>query len=140
MRAPSYIDHFMYKGQLCIITEFCEAGDMQALLRRRAAPLTEQQVLDYLAQLALALQHVHAAAVLHRDLKTQNVFLTADNTVKLGDFGIARSLDGTHDLASTVIGAKLAVLRMRKGCCAAINDARSASCWPPAPTVPTCSL
>jgi serine/threonine protein kinase len=101
---PRYIDHFMYKGQLCIVTDYCERGDLQALLKGRAAPLPEPDVLRYLAQAALALQHVHSRAVLHRDLKTQNIFLTRDGAVKLGDFGIARPLDSTHELASTVIG------------------------------------
>ena len=51
----------------------------------------EEQVLDWFVQIALALKHVHDRKILHRDLKTQNIFLTGKNAiVKLGDFGIAR--------------------------------------------------
>ena len=42
--------------------------------------------------------------ILHRDLKTQNIFLTGSHIIKLGDLGIARVLDSASDLATTVIG------------------------------------
>ena len=40
----SYIDHFMYKGHLCIVTDYCEAGDLWQLLMGRKTPLLEGQV------------------------------------------------------------------------------------------------
>jgi NIMA (never in mitosis gene a)-related kinase len=52
----------------------------------------------------LALKHVHSANILHRDLKSQNIFLTRTGVVKLGDFGIAKVLDATDDQARTQIG------------------------------------
>ncbi len=54
--------------------------------------------------MALALKHCHDRKILHRDLKAQNIFLTAKNYVKLGDFGIAKVLEHTMDQASTVVG------------------------------------
>ena len=72
------------------------------------------QVLVWSAQLASALTYLHESKILHRDLKSQNIFLTSNiaqshtsplNTaVKLGDFGISRPLEGTCDLASTCVG------------------------------------
>lgn len=52
----------------------------------------------------MALKHVHDLKILHRDIKSQNVFLTKKGVVKLGDFGIARVLNSTVELARTCIG------------------------------------
>ncbi|KAG2497776.1 hypothetical protein HYH03_004048 [Edaphochlamys debaryana] len=100
----SYVDHFMYKGHLCIVTEYCDGGDLYQLLRARKTPLPEAQLLDLFAQVLLAIQHVHSKNILHRDMKTQNIFLTSAGSIRLGDFGISRPLNGTMDLASTIIG------------------------------------
>jgi NIMA (never in mitosis gene a)-related kinase len=47
---------------------------------------------------------VHKKKILHRDLKSGNVFLTKVGIVKIGDFGIARELSETSDFAATVVG------------------------------------
>jgi NIMA (never in mitosis gene a)-related kinase len=52
----------------------------------------------------LALKYVHDRKILHRDLKTQNIFLTSKGEIKIGDFGIARVLQSTYDYAQTAIG------------------------------------
>ncbi|XP_071611793.1 serine/threonine-protein kinase Nek4 isoform X2 [Heliangelus exortis] len=49
-------------------------------------------------------QYLHEKHILHRDLKTQNVFLTRTNIIKVGDLGIARVLENKYDMASTLIG------------------------------------
>lgn len=50
------------------------------------------------------LQYLHERNILHRDLKTQNIFLTKTNIIKVGDLGIARVLENQNDMASTLIG------------------------------------
>ena len=80
-------------GQLGMVTEYCDQGDLHSLLielRRRGEHVPEAQVLAWLAQLCLALSHLHKQHILHRDVKTSNIFVTADRTLKLGDFGLAR--------------------------------------------------
>jgi NIMA (never in mitosis gene a)-related kinase len=60
--------------------------------------------MNWFVQLCLSLEYIHGRRMLHRDLKSQNVFLTANGTVKLGDFGISKVLENTNDVAMTVQG------------------------------------
>ena len=62
---------------------------MQALCRTR--PLQLERALFYLEQLCSGLEHAHQNGVIHRDIKPQNLLLTADQrTVKIADFGVAK--------------------------------------------------
>ena len=61
-------------------------------------------VLEWMAQLVIGIALMHSKNILHRDLKTQNMFLTKDDVIKLGDFGIARVLSNTKSRAKTVVG------------------------------------
>ena len=62
------------------------------------------QVLDWFLQICLAVKYCHSKRLLHRDIKTQNIFLTSTGVVKLGDFGISRILQNTFDCAHTFVG------------------------------------
>lgn len=64
----------------------------------------ENNILDWFTQICLALKHIHDRKILHRDLKSQNIFLSKNGLVKLGDFGIAKCLNYTLDKANTYIG------------------------------------
>lgn len=101
----SYKDSFVEAGALCIIMEYADGGDLYEYIKKRAGMLLpEAQILDWFVQICLALKHVHDRKILHRDLKTQNIFLCKDNKIKLGDFGIARVLKSTMECARTSIG------------------------------------
>lgn len=65
---------------------------------------SEDEILDWFAQIALALKFVHDRKILHRDLKAANIFITKDGKIKLGDFGIARVLSNTISQAQTLVG------------------------------------
>ena len=72
-----------------IVLEYLSGGDMSALSRNR--PLSIDKVLFYLEQVCSGLAHAHAGGVIHRDIKPQNLLLTADRqVVKIADFGVAR--------------------------------------------------
>uniref|UniRef100_A0A1A8MNH9 Serine/threonine-protein kinase Nek4 n=2 Tax=Nothobranchius pienaari TaxID=704102 RepID=A0A1A8MNH9_9TELE len=91
--------------QLYIVMGFCEGGDLyHRLKQQKGALLPEKQVVEWFVQIAMALQYLHERNILHRDLKTQNIFLTKTNIIKVGDLGIARVLENQSDMASTLIG------------------------------------
>ena len=72
-----------------IVLEYLSGGDMSALSRNR--PLSIDKTLFYLEQVCSGLAHAHAGGVIHRDIKPQNLLLTADRqVVKIADFGVAR--------------------------------------------------
>jgi NIMA (never in mitosis gene a)-related kinase len=60
--------------------------------------------MDWFTQICLAIKHIHDKKILHRDLKSQNIFLTKNGLVKLGDFGIAKCLNFTLEKAQTIVG------------------------------------
>ena len=96
-------------GTLNIVMEYASGGDLYGRIKKQASQragrhFSERKIVDWLVQLCLALQYIHQSKVLHRDLKTQNVFLTKNDVIKLGDFGIARNLEGTLEMANTQIG------------------------------------
>ncbi|XP_056092679.1 serine/threonine-protein kinase Nek4 [Rhinichthys klamathensis goyatoka] len=91
--------------QLYIVMGFCEGGDLYHRLKlQKGELLPERQVVEWFVQIAMALQYLHEKHILHRDLKTQNIFLTKTNIIKVGDLGIARVLENQNDMASTLIG------------------------------------
>ena len=85
--------------------EYCDGGDLASQIKAARRNLfSENKILHWFVQLALGLHYMHSNKVLHRDLKTQNVFLLGNGRLVLGDFGISKVLDGTMDFASTCIG------------------------------------
>ncbi|XP_064636362.1 serine/threonine-protein kinase Nek1-like isoform X3 [Lineus longissimus] len=101
----TYRESFEETGSLYICMDFCEAGDLYGKINsQRGILFHEDQVLDLFVQICFAIKYIHDRKILHRDIKSQNIFLTKNGTVKLGDFGIAKVLNSTVELARTCIG------------------------------------
>jgi len=93
--------------KLYIVMQYADDGDLESKIKERQPDkyFTEDQILDWFVQMALALKHLHDRKILHRDIKSQNVFLMKGSGIaKLGDFGIAKSLNSTRAKARTMIG------------------------------------
>jgi class 3 adenylate cyclase/tetratricopeptide (TPR) repeat protein len=81
-------------GQPYIVSQYMGGGDLDAMLNKapdRRLPIPEAMRLAIQVQQGLA--HAHERGIIHRDLKPGNIWLTEDGTAKIGDFGLAVSLD-----------------------------------------------
>ncbi|NXQ91769.1 NEK5 kinase, partial [Nyctibius grandis] len=94
------------KNKLYIVMEYCDGGDlMERINMQHGVLFDEDQILSWFVQISLGLKHIHDKKILHRDVKAQNIFLSNNGEVaKLGDFGIARQLNSTMELAHTCVG------------------------------------
>nr|XP_025978658.1 serine/threonine-protein kinase Nek1 isoform X1 [Dromaius novaehollandiae]XP_025978659.1 serine/threonine-protein kinase Nek1 isoform X1 [Dromaius novaehollandiae]XP_025978660.1 serine/threonine-protein kinase Nek1 isoform X1 [Dromaius novaehollandiae]XP_025978661.1 serine/threonine-protein kinase Nek1 isoform X1 [Dromaius novaehollandiae] len=100
-----YRESFEENGCLYIVMDYCEGGDLfKKINAQKGVLFSEDQILDWFVQICLALKHIHDRKILHRDIKSQNIFLTKDGTIQLGDFGIARVLNSTLELTRICIG------------------------------------
>jgi len=86
-------------GSLYLVMRFMRGGSMLDLLEAKS--LTREQLLDYLGQIAEALDYAHERGVIHRDLKPANILLDDLGNAYLADFGLAKSMEGTRDLTAT---------------------------------------
>ncbi|KAK6491756.1 serine/threonine-protein kinase Nek11 isoform X1 [Huso huso] len=97
---------FLEHNSFCIITEYCEGKDLDCKInecKEAGKTFPESQVLEWFIQLLLGVHYTHERRILHRDLKTKNIFLK-NNIVKIGDFGVSCLLMGSCDLATTFTG------------------------------------
>jgi DNA-binding response OmpR family regulator len=95
IRHPSVVqihDYGVHAGYEYLVMEYLPRGDLKARMQQ---VVTEQEALRFVAQIAAALEVVHNAGLLHRDLKPPNVMLRENGDVALIDFGLARALDGS---------------------------------------------
>ncbi|XP_073132066.1 serine/threonine-protein kinase Nek6-like [Henckelia pumila] len=100
-----YKNAWLDKGNcICIVTDYCEVGNISEKIRKaRGAYFPEEKLCKWLTQMLLAIDHLHSHRVLHRNLKLSNIFITKENDIRLGDFGLGKLLD-EEGLASTVVG------------------------------------
>jgi eukaryotic-like serine/threonine-protein kinase len=91
-------------GRPFIVMECVEGSTLAKELDERG-PLDPPEVVDLALQVCGALEHAHAAGLVHRDIKPQNLLLRPDGTVKIADFGIARAAETTKlTQAGSVMG------------------------------------
>jgi formylglycine-generating enzyme required for sulfatase activity len=80
---------FRLNNQLLMVMELVEGTGLDDLIKQ--GPITCEQACDYIRQVLAALAYAHRSGLIHRDIKPANMMLTADNIIKLMDFGIAKS-------------------------------------------------
>lgn len=80
---------FQTPGKLYLILDFLRGGDLFTRLSKEVM-FTEEDVKFYLAELALALNHLHQLGIIYRDLKPENILLDQDGHIALTDFGLSK--------------------------------------------------
>ncbi len=101
IRSPLVVeiyDYGIHAGFEYLAMEYLPRGDLKA---RIARGVSERESLQYLQRIAEALQVVHQAGLVHRDLKPPNVMLRENDAVALIDFGLARQIDGSTSSMQT---------------------------------------
>jgi serine/threonine protein kinase len=105
---PKVSDYFLYNGRDYLVMDYVPGRDLRELIeeaRSQQEFLTEEQVLDWAAQLCSALEYLHSQdpPVLHRDIKPANIKLTPSGTIKLVDFGLVKLMAPSDNRTITVL-------------------------------------
>src|SRR3954470_7427181 len=117
------------QGDVFLVMEYVDGQTLRAVLRDRGR-LTPAEVLAVMDHVLAALAAAHRAGLVHRDVKPENVLVTADGRVKVADFGLARAIAGatvtTDDGTLLGTAAYLAPEQVRDGVADARSDVYSA--------------
>ena len=101
-----YYDSFVsHNTKINIIMEFCEHGDLHSFLKKlQGKHLNENKIWKFFIQITLGMHHLHSQNILHRDLKTLNIFLTKTNLIRIGDLGVAKILQSAENFVRSKVG------------------------------------
>ena len=101
-----YFDSFIDNHNLNILMEYCDGGDLYQYLeknKKKKIKLKEKTIWQIFIQMLIGLNSFHKKKILHRDIKSQNIFLTKNLDIKIGDLGVSKKLIQTN-FAKTFIG------------------------------------
>ena len=88
-----------------MVLDLCSGGDMQYHLNVREV-FEEHEARFFIAQVVLAIEHLHSLGVIYRDLKPENLLIAEDGNIKLADFGLAKDgFSKKEQLARTFVGS-----------------------------------
>ena len=101
-----YYDSFEENDNINIVMEYCDEGDLNDFIikKKESQTLIEEDLIwNLFIKITIGLAHIHQMKILHRDLKTMNIFLKNGFQVKIGDLGVAKILL-KNSFAKTLIG------------------------------------
>ena len=101
-----YYESFEENNNLNIVMEYCDRGDLSQFINKNKKTrylLKEDLIWSIFLKITIGLATLHKSKILHRDLKTLNIFMTHNLDIKIGDFGVAKILTKSG-FAKTIIG------------------------------------
>ncbi|XP_072175817.1 serine/threonine-protein kinase 3-like isoform X2 [Diadema setosum] len=99
-----YYGSYFKNTDLWIVMEYCGAGSVSDIMRRRNKTLSEAEIATILYSTLKGLEYLHFMRKIHRDIKAGNILLNNEGNAKLADFGVAGQLTDTMAKRNTVIG------------------------------------
>ena len=90
-----------------ILMEFCEGSDLKKFImdyKDKHLLIGENIIYNIVLEICLGIKEIHKKNLIHRDMKPENIFITKDHKIKIGDFGVSRQLDNTNRYTYSVIG------------------------------------
>lgn len=99
----NYYESYDYDGYLWLVVELMK-GSLTDLILQRAGVIPERIIALVMREMLLGLKIMHDQYRIHRDIKSDNILIGLDGSVKLGDFGYAAQLTQEHDVRHSVVG------------------------------------
>ena len=88
-----YYDSYKDNQNFNILMEYCEGSDLKKFIdeyKNKNKLISEEIIYPIVLDICLGTTETHKKNIIHRDLKPENLFITKDNKVKIGDFGICK--------------------------------------------------
>mmetsp|Transcript_2907 Transcript_2907/g.374 ORF Transcript_2907/g.374 Transcript_2907/m.374 type:complete len:129 (+) Transcript_2907:262-648(+) len=85
--------------------EYCPKGDLSTMLHNQMGRLlSENKIWLFFIKMCIGVEYLHSLNILHRDIKSMNVFLSNDDDIRIGDLGVAKVLNNSAAFAHTMVG------------------------------------
>ena len=105
-----YYESFSSENSFNIVMEFVDGSNLQNYIgdhRREHKKIEEEDIYSFIVDICKGLKEIHSKNIIHKDIKPDNLFLTTNGIIKIGDFGISRQLINSRDFANTCNGPLL---------------------------------
>jgi NIMA (never in mitosis gene a)-related kinase len=109
-----YLDSFIDGQKINIVLEYCPMGDLNSLVEKQkiaGKPFVDNLLWKIFIHLCLGIEYLHSKDIIHRDLKTLNVFMVKESVAKIGDLGCALAVEQAPEKETPTKDIDLAVLK-----------------------------